>query len=191
MVTDFITTGTALAPPLPILVLLAIVALTVGRPDRWSLFAIIAALPLAVLMIVGEGTGAGAGDPGGQAGLVEAVEQLGKRGQAGLGFQYGIGCTAQHSQQASHLDQGISTGGLHPVDRDLRCIGVPVDQVEPSGLRLQHHDTQAVGDDIVELPGQPSAFPREGQLLLRPLRSLKLPESVRQSLGLGLPAADA
>lgn len=53
MVTDFTATGTALAPPLPILVLLAFVALTVGRRDRWGFLATIAVLPLAILMIVG------------------------------------------------------------------------------------------------------------------------------------------
>ena len=55
MLTDFIATGTSLAPPLPILVVLAIVAFTVGRRDRWGLYATVAVLPLAILMIVGSG----------------------------------------------------------------------------------------------------------------------------------------
>ena len=53
MVTDFIATGTALAPPLPIIVVLAVVAATMGRVDRWGFVATAAVLPLAILMIVG------------------------------------------------------------------------------------------------------------------------------------------
>ena len=51
----FLTSGTATAPPLPVLVVFSIVAWAVRRRDRWGLAARIALIPLALLMAIGAG----------------------------------------------------------------------------------------------------------------------------------------
>jgi hypothetical protein len=50
---EFLSSGTALAPPLLVLVILALVAACVRRGDRWGTIACWALVPLSALMIVG------------------------------------------------------------------------------------------------------------------------------------------
>lgn len=53
IVQDLLTSGTATAPPLPVLIVFGVVAWAVGRGDRWGVAARILVLPLALLMAVG------------------------------------------------------------------------------------------------------------------------------------------
>ncbi len=53
MLSDFVSSGTATAPPLFILVIFGVVAFAVGRRDRWGTVALLVLLVLAVLMAVG------------------------------------------------------------------------------------------------------------------------------------------
>ena len=53
MVTDFVSSGTALAPPLIILIVFAVAAGLVGRRDRWGTAACVVVLIVSLLMIIG------------------------------------------------------------------------------------------------------------------------------------------
>lgn len=53
MLSDFVSNGTALAPPLFILVALAVLAVGVQRSDRWGTAATILLVPLAAIMAGG------------------------------------------------------------------------------------------------------------------------------------------
>lgn len=53
VLSDFVTSGTATAPPLFILVIFGVVAFAVARRDRWGAAALVVLLALAVLMAVG------------------------------------------------------------------------------------------------------------------------------------------
>lgn len=53
MVHDFVTSGTAMAPPLIVLILLVVVAALVRRTDRWGTAACVALVLLGALMLVG------------------------------------------------------------------------------------------------------------------------------------------
>ena len=82
----------------------------------------------------------------------------------------------QHPEQTAHLYQG---GPRHLFDRleaFTRADIVASDQPLPC-LRLHHHDTDRVGDDVVELARQPR--PLQGDRLPRPLISLDLQASRR------------
>lgn len=50
---ELVTSGTATAPPLPVLVVFGLVAWAVRRRDRWGLAARLLLVPLALLMMVG------------------------------------------------------------------------------------------------------------------------------------------
>lgn len=53
MLSDFLRSGTALAPPLVVLVLFAIASLLIRRLDLWGTVACVVVLAISVLMIVG------------------------------------------------------------------------------------------------------------------------------------------
>jgi hypothetical protein len=53
IIQELVTSGTATAPPLPVLVVFGLVAGGVGRRDRWGLTSRILLVPLALLMAVG------------------------------------------------------------------------------------------------------------------------------------------
>lgn len=53
MLADFVSSGTALAPPLAVLVLLVAASLVVRRRDRWGAVACVVLVVLSVLMVVG------------------------------------------------------------------------------------------------------------------------------------------
>jgi hypothetical protein len=53
MVGDFVSSGTAIAPPLVVLILFAVATALVRRTDRWGAAASIVLVLLSVLMIVG------------------------------------------------------------------------------------------------------------------------------------------
>jgi len=53
MLSDFVTSGTATAPPLFIIVIFGVVAFAVARHDRWGAAALVALLALAVMMALG------------------------------------------------------------------------------------------------------------------------------------------
>ncbi len=53
IIQELLTSGTATAPPLPILIVFGVVAWAVRRADRWGVAARILLIPLAVLMAVG------------------------------------------------------------------------------------------------------------------------------------------
>jgi hypothetical protein len=53
IIQELLTSGTATAPPLPMLIVFGVVAWTVRRTDRWGVAARILLIPLAVLMAVG------------------------------------------------------------------------------------------------------------------------------------------
>lgn len=52
MLADFVRSGTALAPPLPFLVLFVLVSVLVRRPDRWGTGARFVLLALSAVMIM-------------------------------------------------------------------------------------------------------------------------------------------
>lgn len=65
MMADFANSGTALAPPLVILVVFVTASVLVGRLDRWGATACIVVLVVSIFMIVGavgEGTAAATSD---------------------------------------------------------------------------------------------------------------------------------
>lgn len=53
MLEDFVSSGTALAPPLPFLVLFVLASLVIRRRDRWAAVACVVLLVMSLLMIVG------------------------------------------------------------------------------------------------------------------------------------------
>jgi hypothetical protein len=53
ILSDFVTSGTATAPPLFIIVIFGVIAFAVARRDRWGTAALVFLLVLAVLMAVG------------------------------------------------------------------------------------------------------------------------------------------
>lgn len=52
MLEDFVSSGTALAPPLPFLVLFVVASLVIRRRDRWATGACVVLILMALLMIV-------------------------------------------------------------------------------------------------------------------------------------------
>lgn len=52
MIEDFVSSGTALAPPLPFLVLFVLASLVIRRRDRWATVACVVLIVLSLLMIV-------------------------------------------------------------------------------------------------------------------------------------------
>lgn len=53
MVQDFVSNGTAVAPPLTIIIAPPVIALLAGRQDRWGLVSAIVIIPVGVLMVIG------------------------------------------------------------------------------------------------------------------------------------------
>jgi hypothetical protein len=64
---------------------------------------------------------------------------------------------AQHAEHPAQFVEGAATGCLDRLQRLLRFLGLGVDHVCPHS-RLHRDDAHRVGNDIVQLLGDPAAF---------------------------------
>ncbi len=53
MIQQFVSNGTALAPPLVLMIALAVVGLVAGRDDRWGLAGAVLMIPIGALLVMG------------------------------------------------------------------------------------------------------------------------------------------
>jgi hypothetical protein len=108
-----------------------------------------------------------------QAGLAGRHGQGLEVGQARLGGEGGVGrlavVVAQQPQQPAQLDQGLAAGRLDLAERGRRLAGAG-GHGAAGRPGLHHHHAHRVGDDVVQLAGDPAPLgghrPARAQLLL-------------------------
>ena len=111
---------------------------------------------------------------GGQAGAADLVQQRVEAVETGLRNELDLVLVAPHcGKETAHLGERGPAGPLDAPER-VAVVGPRVGKLVPDGAHLQHHHADGVGDDVVELAGDPSALLRHGDagrylaLALRP-----------------------
>ena len=101
-------------------------------------------------------------DLGREAGGPHRLDQRAELGESWLRCgRRPLAVVGEHADQPSHLGEPRAARLLHLADRRLRRQRIAVDD-GPRGAGLHHHDADRVGDDVVQLAGDPGAFPRDG-----------------------------
>ena len=94
----------------------------------------------------------------GQAGAADLVEQRVEAVEAGLGHELGFVPFAAHGgEETAHLGERCPAGPLDASER-IAVLGHRVGELVPDGADLEHHHADGVGDDVVELAGDPRAL---------------------------------
>ena len=96
--------------------------------------------------------------PDGQAGAADLVQQRVEAVEARLGHELDLVLLAAHGgQQAAHLGERRPAGPLDAPER-VAVLGQRVGKLVPDRAHLEHHHADRVGDDVVELAGDPRAL---------------------------------
>ena len=94
----------------------------------------------------------------GQARAADLVEQRVEAVEAGLRQELGLVPFAAHGgQETAHLGERGPAGSLDALER-IAVLGRRIGEVVPDGADLEHHHADGVGDDVVELAGDPRAL---------------------------------
>ena len=107
--------------------------------------------------------GSGTGSPStrqahGQAGAAELVEQRVEAVEAGLRREVEVVAVAAHrAEQPPHVGERGAAGLLDAAER-LAVLGLRRGQVVADGADLEHDHADRVGDDVVQLAGDPRAL---------------------------------
>jgi hypothetical protein len=114
----------------------------------------------------------GHGHGGREPGPAGAVDQLAEvpetRLRRALG---GLGVAAQHPEQAAHLVERLAGGLADGGEVAHAVLGQPADPVG-GGLGLDRDHGHVVGDDVVQLAGDPGALLQDGPAGLLPTAGL-------------------
>ena len=93
-----------------------------------------------------------------QPGASDVVHQRVEGVEARLGAELDVVAVAAHrAEQAAHLGERCAAGLLDAPER-VPVLGQRVGELVPDGADLEHHHAHGVGDDVVELAGDPRAL---------------------------------
>ena len=96
------------------------------------------------------------GSPARPTSASERVETVKARLWAELDF---VAVAPHGAEEAPHLGERCPPGPLDAPER-VAILGHRVGKLVPDGADLEHHDAHGVGDDVVELAGDPRALLR-------------------------------
>ena len=140
--------------------------------------------------------GSGKGSPStwsshGQSGPADLVEQRVEPIEARLGDELGLVAFAAHGrEQAPHLGKCGPARLLDSSER-LAVLRQRIGELVPDGAHLEHHHADGVGDDVVELAGDPRTLLGHGDACRRLALALGLDRAGLGRLGLALPFAES
>ena len=96
------------------------------------------------------------GERGIEAGGPDPLDEDGKLVQTRL-VEWVVGGFAQAADRAAELDDSVPAGGGDRGERGIGAIRLVSDQ-QRTRLRLDDHDAYRVGEDVVQIAGDPGAF---------------------------------
>ena len=127
--------------------------------------------------------------PYGKARACDLLEQRVEPAEAGLGRELElVVVAAQRPEQEAHLGERGAAGLLDAAQR-IRLLAERRGKLVPDSADLEHHHADRVGDDVVELAGDPRALLRDGDARSRLAIPLGLCRTCLGSLGLLGPLA--
>ena len=140
----------------------------------------------------GDGGGALDGGADGEAGCVDAVEELVEVGEGGLGGEFRCGLLflfAQDVQEAAEFGEGLAAGGGDRGEGLGGSVGGLGGGVA-AAVGEAGDDGEVVADDVVHLAGYAGAFGGRGEAGLLVAFDLQAAGAVLQGLGVVAASAD-